>query len=207
MSKNRARDRAARAHMDSTGSFRARAARAVDTTASAEATLGMAVFLLDASIPVQLDRGIADAATMDELFAALVARSAVFVERDGEPYPAYMEVHVVPPAGNQPGDAPAGWRNAAAIVHVVARRPWGLDDEADRVVVDAYRAARDVLNRHWPGLPEGHNHAALFWHLLAGLRGRYTEEGAQDLLREMLATTICRSRTIGADPDVNPANW
>lgn len=206
MSKNRARDRAARAHMDSTGSLRARAARAVNTTAGTEATLGSTVFLLDASIPVDLDHGIADAATMDELFAALVARSAVFVERDGEPYPAYMEVHVVPPAG-KPGDAPAGWRNAAAIVYVAARRPWDLDDEADRVVTDAYRAARDMLNRHWPGLPESHGHAALHWHLLAGLRGRYTEEGAQDLLQEMLATAICRSRTIGADPDVNPANW
>ncbi|MFE3629500.1 hypothetical protein [Streptomyces goshikiensis] len=205
MTKNRARDRAARAHMEATGALRARAARTVDTTA-AEATLGTTVFLLDASIPIQRDHGIDDAATMEELFAALVARSAVFVERDGVPYGAYFEVHVVPSAG-KPGDAPAGWRNAAAIVYVAARRPWELDDEADGVVTDAYRAARDMLNRYWPGLPEEHGHAALPWHLLAGLRGRFTEEGAQDLLREMRETTICSSRTIGADADVDPANW
>ncbi|MFJ2752777.1 hypothetical protein [Streptomyces sp. NPDC087297] len=207
MSKNRARDRAARAHMETTGARRARAARTVDTTTGAEATLGTTVFLLDASIPAAVDHGIADAATMEQLFAALIARSAVFLERDGRPYPAYFEVHVVPPAGNQPGDAPAGWRNAAAIVYVAARRPWDLDDEIDHVVTDAYRAIRDTLHRHWPGLPEEHDHAAMPWHLLAALRARFTEEEAQALLQEMRETTICSSRTIGADPDVDPANW
>ncbi|MER6253711.1 hypothetical protein ABT224_20375 [Streptomyces sp. NPDC001584] len=208
MSKNRARDRAARAHMETTGAFRARAARTVDTTAGAEPfTLGTTVFLLDASIPVGIDHGLADAATMEQLFAALVARSAVFVERDGVPYGAYFEVHVVPPAGSRPGDAPDGWRNAAAIVYVVARRPWDLDDELDHVVTDAYRAIRDTLHRHWPGLPEEDDHAALPWHLLASLRGRLTEEGAQDLLREMQEKAICSSRTIGADEEVDPANW
>ncbi|MFJ5142990.1 hypothetical protein [Streptomyces sp. NPDC088707] len=207
MSRNRARDRAARAHMQATGARRARASRAVDTTTSNEPTLGSTAFLLDASIPIGRDHGLDDAASMEELFGALVARSAAFVERDGHPYSAYFEVHVVPPVGSRPGDAPDGWRNAAALVLVVARRPWHLDDEADDVVTDAYRAARETLHRYWPGLPEEHDHAALPMHLLAALRGRLTEEGAQALLQEMKDSALFRTRTLGADPEVDPANW
>ncbi|MET7584628.1 hypothetical protein ACIOHB_31765 [Streptomyces microflavus] len=85
---------------------------------------------------------------------------------------ARLGVHVVPPAG-QPSDAPDGWRNAAAIVYVAAHRPRGLGDEDDRVVPDAYRAARDILNRHWSGFsPSNTATQPLHWHLLAGLRGR-----------------------------------
>ncbi|MFF0754343.1 hypothetical protein [Streptomyces sp. NPDC004267] len=207
MSKNRARDRAAQAHMKATGARRARASRAVDTTTGSEPTLGFAAFLLDTSIPVDRDHGLDDAATMEQLFAALVARSAVSVERDGHPYSAYFEVHVVPPVGSRPGDSPAGWRNAAALVLVVARRPWRLEDESDQVITDAYRAARETLNRHWPGLPEEHSPAALPLHLLAALRGRLTEEAAQALLQELKDSATFRTHTIGADPDVDPANW
>ncbi|MFE6788112.1 hypothetical protein ACFVFF_38310 [Streptomyces sp. NPDC057680] len=130
-----------------------------------------------------------------------------FVERDGHPYPAYFEVYVVPPVGSRPGDSPAGWRNAAAPVYVVARRPWHLDEEAEDVVTDAYRAARETLHLHWPGLPEEYDHAALPLHLLAALRGRLTEEGAQELLQEIKESATFRTRTLGADPEVDPANW
>ncbi|MEV8335650.1 hypothetical protein [Streptomyces niveus] len=208
MSKNRARDRAARAQMDATGAFRARAARTVDTT-SPESTVGTMAFLLDASIPVEPDPGLADGATMESLFAAHVARSAHQVERDGRPYPAYFDVYVVQPPekGPQPGDAPSGWRNIGAFVLVTARRPWHLDEEDHRVVTDAYRAARDALNERWPGLPDWAEHAALSLDMLAALRGKVMEEEVIALAYEMQDTAIDHAWTVGAEPELDRSRW
>ncbi|MFF4409751.1 hypothetical protein [Streptomyces sp. NPDC001404] len=209
MSKNRARDRAARARMEATGAFRARAARTVDTTHSPEPTVGTTAFLLDASIPVDPHPGLADGATMDELFAALVARSAHHLERDGHPYPAFFDVYLVcPPAKEpQPGDAPPGWRNIGAFVLVTARRPWHLDDESQHVTTDAFRAARDALNAHWPGLPDWAGHAALPLETLAAMRGKFTDEDLLGLVHEMQDSAIHHTWTIGADPELDRSRW
>ncbi|MEU1824174.1 hypothetical protein ABZ502_17325 [Streptomyces abikoensis] len=209
MSRNRARDRAARAHMEATGALRARAARTVDTTGAPEPTVNTTAFVLYASIPVDPDPGLAGDATMEELFAALVARSAHHVERDGRPYSAFFDVYVVrPPAkGAQPGDAPPGWRNIGAFVLVTARRPWHLDDEHQHVTTDAYRAARDALNRYWPGLPDWADHAALPLEMLAAMRGKVTDEDVLGLVHEMQGSALHHTWTIGADPELDRSRW
>ncbi|WP_435245207.1 hypothetical protein [Streptomyces tendae] len=203
MSKNRARDRAARAHMNASGSFRARAARTVDTTGP-DPTPGTVAFLLSAAIPAEPSPGLQPDATMESLFGALVARSAHDVRRDGVRYPAFFEVYVVPPPAHKPGEVPEGWRLLDAFILVSARRPWHLDDEDERVVTDAFRAARTALNDYWPGLPDWSGHAALPLWVLAGLRGMTTEEQARGLILDMQQAALEHTWTIGADSDVDP---
>ncbi|MCZ0983908.1 hypothetical protein O1L60_44905 [Streptomyces diastatochromogenes] len=208
MSRNRARDRAARAHMEATGAFRARAARTVDTTGP-EPAVATTAFLLDASIPTEPSPGLQPGATMESLFGALVARSAHDIQRDNAHYPAFFDVYVVEPPTNgaQPGDAPDGWRNIAAFILVTARRPWHLDDEDQRVITDAFRAAKAALHSYWPGLPDWSGPAALPLWMLAGLRGKYTEEEARELVHEMQEAAVDHAWTIGADTEVDRSRW
>ncbi|MEU3399432.1 hypothetical protein [Streptomyces filamentosus] len=208
MSKNRARDRAARAHMNATGAFRARAARTVDTTAPA-ATIATTAFLLDAAIPTDPDPSGLPSVTPEALFASYVARSAHDVSRDGVRYPVFIDVYVVrpPEKGPQPGDAPAGWRNIGAFCLITARRPWDLEDEHQRVITDVYRAAKHALNERWPGLPDWAGHAALSLDMLASLRGRFTDEQVLDLVHEMQDSAIHHTWTLGADPELDRSRW
>ncbi|MFH8295116.1 hypothetical protein [Streptomyces sp. NPDC018059] len=205
MSKNRARDRAARAHMDASGSFRARAARTVDTSGP-QPTPATVAFLLSASIPAEPSPGLQPDATMESLFGALVARSAHDVHRDGVRYPAFFDVYVVPPPTKavQSADVPEGWRLLDAFILVSARRPWHLEDEDQRVITDAFRAARNALNDYWPGLPDWAGHAALPLWMLAGLRGLTTEDQAREIVTEMRGAALEHTWTIGADSDVDP---
>ncbi|MFF2571169.1 hypothetical protein [Streptomyces sp. NPDC058084] len=208
MSKNRGRDRAARAHMNATGSLRARAARTVDTT-TPEATVATTAFLLDAAIPSAPDPSRLPSVTPEALFASYVARSAHEVTRDGVLYPVFLDVYVVrpPEEGPQPGDAPDGWRNIGAFCLITARRPWDLEDEDQRVITDVYRAAKATLNRVWPGLPDWAGHAALSLDMLASLRGRFTDEAVLELVHEMQASAIHHTWTLGADEELDRSRW
>ncbi|WP_333745723.1 hypothetical protein [Streptomyces sp. IBSBF 2950] len=187
---------------------------AVDLGAQA---VGQVAFLLDASIPVEPDPGLVGDATMEELLAALVARNLRTLERDGTQYPARGDVFVMPPASdpstvvkepgivvNRPVDAPPGWRNVSAMVLVSTRRPWALDDEDQRVITDAYRAASAALNRHWPGLPEDSQHAALSLDMLAALRGQFTADAVRKLFHDMIQNAVHHTYTLGADPELEP---
>ncbi|MFB7649406.1 hypothetical protein ACFC0S_15890 [Streptomyces sp. NPDC056084] len=204
MSKNRARDRAARAHMNASGAYRARAARTVDTS-GAEPTVATTAFLLCSAIPAEPSPGLQPDATMESLFGALVARSAHEVQRDGQRYPTFFNVYVVPPpATAQPNDAPEGWRLLDAFILVTARRPWHLEDEDQRVITDAFRAARAALNDYWPGLPDWADHAALPLWMLAGLRGMTTDDEARGIVTEMQRAALEHTWTIGADSDIDP---
>ncbi|MFJ9239743.1 hypothetical protein ACIRJ3_32750 [Streptomyces anulatus] len=179
--------------------------------------VGQVAFLLDASIPVEPDPSLVGDATMEELLAALVARSIHTLERDGTEYPARADVFVMPPASNsstvvkepgivvnRPGDAPPGWRNVSAMVLVSTRRPWGLHDEDQRVITDAYRVAAAELNRYWPGLPEESQHAALSLDMLAALRGQFTADAVRELFRDMVQNAVHHTYTLGADPELEP---
>ncbi|MER0443148.1 hypothetical protein ABR738_00905 [Streptomyces sp. Edi4] len=183
-----------------------------------EQAVGQVAFLLDASIPTAPDPGLADDATMEELLAALVARSIHTLNRDGTEYPARGDVFVMPPAAgspdallrtpglavNRPGDAPPGWRNVSVLVLVTTRRPWALDDEDQRVITDAYRAAAADLNAHWPGLPEESQHAALSLDMLAALRGQFTADAVRDLFADLVQSAVSHTHTLGADPELAP---
>ncbi|WP_435058379.1 hypothetical protein [Streptomyces sp. bgisy060] len=180
--------------------------------------VGQVAFLLDASIPVNPDPGLAEDATMEQLLAALVARSLHTLERDGTEYPARADVFVMPPASdspevlvkepgllvNRPGDAPPGWRNVSVMVLVSTRRPWGLYDEDQRVITDAYRAAATALNRHWPGLPKESQHAALSLDMLAALRGQFTDEAVREMFSDLIQGAVFHTYTLGADPELAP---
>ncbi|MEU5476909.1 hypothetical protein [Streptomyces mirabilis] len=189
------------------GAMRARAAAQLeDDTDPMTETVGRTAFLLDATIPSDPDPGLVGDSTMEQLFGALAARSLHTLERDGDEYPARADVFVLPPnVTDRPGDAPAGWRNIAALVLVTTRRPWELDDEDQRVVTDAYRTASAALNRHWPGLPQEHQHAALSLDMLAALRGKVTEEGVREVFADLVASAIYHTYTLGSDPELAPS--
>ncbi|WP_098894193.1 hypothetical protein [Streptomyces sp. t99] len=204
---------------DPVAALRAVAARDLHDEDEAEPpAVGQVAFLLDASIPVAPDPGLVDGATMEELFAALVARSLNTLERDGTEYPARADVFVLPPASaspevlvkepgllvNRPGDAPPGWRNVSALVLVSARRPWELYDEDQHVITDAYRAAAAALNAHWPGLPKESQHAALSLDMMAALRGQFTADAVRDLFADLVQGAVFHTYTLGADPELAP---
>jgi hypothetical protein len=186
--------------------------------AEEEQVVGQVAFLLDASIPEAPDPGLADDATMEQLLAALVARSLATLERDGTEYPARADVFVMPPASqspavlvkepgivvNRPGVAPPGRRNVSVMVLVSARRPWELPEEDQHVITDAYRAAAAALNRHWPGLPEEAQHAALSLDMLAALRGQFTAEGVRELFHGLIQNAVHHTHTLGVDPELEP---
>ncbi|TQE33103.1 hypothetical protein [Streptomyces ipomoeae] len=186
------------------GAHRARAA--AELLDPPEETIGSTAFVLSASIPSDPDPGLAADATMEQLFAALVARALHTLERDGTEYEARADVFVQPPGVTaRPGDAPPGWRNIQALVLVTTRRPWEADDDEDQhVITDAFRAASDVLNRYWPGLPEEHQHAALSLDMLAALRGKFTNEAVRDMYGELIAAAVFHTHTLGSDPELAP---
>ncbi|MFJ2278782.1 hypothetical protein ACIOEZ_32060 [Streptomyces sp. NPDC087866] len=168
-------------------------------------TIASTAFLFDASIPVEPDPSLVGDATMEQLLAALVARNLHTLERDGTEYDARADVFVLPPASlGRPGDAPPGWRNVNALVLVTARRPWELDDEDQRVITDAYRAAATALNRHWPGLPQEAQHAALSLDMLASLRGKFTADAVRELFHDLVQDAVHHTYTLGADPELEP---
>ncbi|MER7688656.1 hypothetical protein [Streptomyces sp. NPDC097610] len=186
------------------GAMRARAA--ADLLDPAVETVDSTAFLLSASIPSEPDPGLVDDSTMEQLFGALVARALHTLERDGTQYPARADVFVQPPSATaRPADAPPGWHNVDALVVVAARRPWEAGgDEDQHVITDAFRAARDALNRHWPGLPEEHQHAALSVDTLAALRGKFTAEGAREVYGDLVVSAVYHTHTIGSDPELMP---
>ncbi|MEV2186444.1 MULTISPECIES: hypothetical protein [unclassified Streptomyces] len=201
---------------DRAGAMRAQDEDAVDDLAAQ--AVGQVAFLLDGPIPVVPDPGLAKDATMEQLLAALVARSLHTLERDGTEYPARADVFVLPPASdspevlvkepgllvNRPGDAPPGWRNVSVMVLVSTRRPWGLHDEDQHVITDAYRAAATELNQHWPGLPKESQHVALSLDMLAALRGQFTEEAVRKLFSDLIQGAVFHTYTLGADPELAP---
>lgn len=87
---------------------------------------------------------------------------------------------------------------------VSARRPWGLYDEDQRVITDAYRAAAAALNSHWPGLPEEYQHAALSLDMMAALRGQFTADAVQELFADLVQNAVHHTYTLGADPELEP---
>ncbi|QKV98208.1 hypothetical protein HUT19_41540 (plasmid) [Streptomyces sp. NA02950] len=187
------------------GAHRARAA--AELLDEAEETVASTAFLLDASMPSEPDPGLVGDSTMEQLFAALVARALHTLDRDGAEYPARADVFVLPPGiTDRPDDAPPGWRRVAALVVVTARRPWELDEDEDqRVITDAFRAVRDALNRYWPGLPEEHEHAALSLDMLAALRGQFTAEAVREVYRDLVGSAVYHTYTLGADPELDPS--
>ncbi|GAA1110968.1 hypothetical protein [Streptomyces javensis] len=183
-----------------------RARGAAELLDDSEETIAATAFLLNASIPSEPDPSLVGDSTMEQLFAALVARAIGALERDGTEYDARADVFVQPPnATARPGDAPPGWRTIDALVVVTARRPWGADvDEDQHVITDAFHAARDVLNRYWPGLPEEHQHAALSLDVLAALRGKFTASAVRELYADLVTAAVYHTHTIGADPELAP---
>ncbi|WP_111415710.1 hypothetical protein [Streptomyces sp. AC1-42T] len=202
------------------GTLRARAvAELFDEDDAEPPAVGQVAFLLDASVPVEPDADLIGDATMEHLLAALVARNLHTLERDGTEYPARADVFVLPPASdtpevlvkqpglqvNRPGDAAPGWRNVSALVLVSTRRPWGLYDEDQRVITDAYRTAAAALNRHWPGLPEEYQHAALSLDMMAALRGQFGNSAVRDLFADLIKGAVHHAYTQGADPELEPS--
>lgn len=192
------------------GAMRARATadlldgdeEAVDLAAQ---TIASTAFVLAASIPVDPDPGLLGDSTMEQLLAALVARNLHTLDRDGTEYDARADVFVLPPeSAGRPGDAPPGWRNVSVMVLVTARRPWELHDEDQRVITDAYRAASTALNRHWPGLPEESQHAALSLDMLAALRGKFAADAVRELFHDMVQDAVYHTYTLGTAPELEP---
>ncbi|MEV7681476.1 hypothetical protein AB0O64_23425 [Streptomyces sp. NPDC088341] len=201
------------------GALRAQAAAdLLDEDEVEPPAVGQVAFLLDASVPVERDSDLIGDATMEHLLAALVARNLHTLERDGTEYPARADVFVLTPASdspevlvkepglrvNRPGDAAPGWRNVSVLVLVSARRPWGLYDEDQRVITDAYRAAAVELNRHWPGLPEEYQHAALSLDMMAALRGQFGAGAVRELFADLVQGAVHHTYTQGADPELEP---
>ncbi|MEU9405725.1 hypothetical protein AB0E08_08460 [Streptomyces sp. NPDC048281] len=183
-----------------------RAHAAADLFGPAAETVASTAFLLDSSIPTEPDPHLVGDATMEQLFAALVARAIHTLKRDGAEYPARADVFVLPPGLTaRPEDAPPGWRNIAALVVVTARRPWDMDEDEDQhVITDAFQAARAALDGHWSDLPEEFRSAALSLDMLAALRGNITSSGARAMYEELVSAAVFHTHTLGADPDLDP---
>ncbi|MDX3166000.1 hypothetical protein PV516_19620 [Streptomyces scabiei] len=185
------------------GAMRARAA--VELLDEAEETVASTAFVLDSSIPTERDPHLVGDSTMEQLFAALVARAVHTLHRDDIAYPARADVFVLPERLlERPDAAPSGWRHIAALVVVTARRPWSLDDEDQHVVTDAFRAASGALDSRWPGMPEEFQPAGMPLDMLAALRGNVTSSGARELYEELVAAAVFHTHTLGADPELDP---
>ncbi len=187
------------------GADRARAA--TDLLDPAAETVASTAFLLDSSIPAEPDPHLVGNATMEQLFAALVARAIHTLKRDGTEYPARADVFVLPPGvTDRPEDAPPGWRHIAALVVVTARRPWDMDEDEDqRVITDAFQAARAALDEYWPDLLEEFQCAALSLDMLAALRGNITSSGARAMYEELVSSAVLHTHTLGAEPGLDPS--
>ncbi|MGW0337067.1 hypothetical protein ACWD0J_35460 [Streptomyces sp. NPDC003011] len=182
-----------------------RALAAAELLDETEETVASTAFVLDSSIPTEPDPHLVGDSTMEQLFAALVARAIHTLHRDDTAYPARADVFVLPEGLlARPDAAPPGWRHIAALVVVTARRPWSLDDEDQHVVTDAFRAVGGALDSRWPGMPEEFQPAGMPLDMLAALRGNVTSSGARALYEELVSAAVFHTHTLGADPGLDP---
>ncbi|OEV12979.1 hypothetical protein [Streptomyces nanshensis] len=172
-------------------------------------TVDRVALVFGATLPVRPVEGLTAGSTVDELFAALVARAAYRLERaeTGERYPARADVWVQPkPQFATPEDWPEGWRRGEALVMVTARRPWEAPEEDTAVVADMVRAAAEQLHEVLPPLP-GHElagHAGIPFEMHAALNGAIAPASFDRLLAEMQERAVHYGHTVMAETEFDP---